>query len=250
MVRNLEQELDELRAEVACIREQLPPTEQPPKLLLAPNDKVVEQMLTCIGVSGRPRLLLALLRRSLTVAQLAEVCDCGSRGQIYHHLKPLIAAGLVEEDRSAARGTYCVPMRKLGAFRQLIDGAELLAEEVQAQKNGRRGGENPPEERCIFVGEAARDIREIFFGEFELPVLERIPTDEKKKMIVLRELTALFEPMRDYTEREINETLRPIYENYAELRECLIDYGFLERTRNGKEYWVNAEPPTSPPAKS
>ena len=45
----------------------------------------------------------------MTVAKLVEECGFNSTGQVYHHLKPLIAADLVIEDpQSENRGVYII----------------------------------------------------------------------------------------------------------------------------------------------
>ena len=35
-----------------------------------------------------------------------------------------------------------------------------------------------------------------------------------------------------------NSVLKLIYEDYATIRRYLIEYGFMERTNDCKEYWV------------
>ena len=46
-----------------------------------------------------------------------------------------------------------------------------------------------------------------------------------------------FEPGRTYTEKEVNGILRDIFDDYVTLRRYLIEYGFLERTRDCRTYW-------------
>lgn len=61
-------------------------------------------MLACIGSGERLRLLLAILQKPQTVAELVKTCGFGSTGQVYHHMKPLLAADLIREDMP--KGTY------------------------------------------------------------------------------------------------------------------------------------------------
>ena len=44
--------------------------------------------------------------------------------------------------------------------------------------------------------------------------------------------------MEKNTEQEVNEILRPIYEDYMTIRRYLIMYGFMERTKDGRQYWL------------
>ena len=62
---------------------------------------------------------------------------------------------------------------------------------------------------------------------------------EKKKIVILRRIATQFLPGRKYTEKEVNAILKEIYEDYATLRRYLIEYGFMKRSDDGREYWKN-----------
>lgn len=64
------------------------------------------------------------------------------------------------------------------------------------------------------------------------------PRKEKIRLVLLRQIVQKFEPGRKYSEREVNQILIPIYSDYVVVRRLLIDYHFLDRTADGKEYWV------------
>ncbi len=68
--------------------------------------------------------------------------------------------------------------------------------------------------------------------------LKMIPAREKKKIIVLQEIVKTFEKNRKYKREELNSILKDIYSDYASLRRYLIEYGFMERTSDGREYWL------------
>lgn len=59
----------------------------------------------------------------------------------------------------------------------------------------------------------------------------------------MRWLAGKFEPGKQYTEREINEILKPIHPDYARLRRELIDFKFLEREPGGGLYWLAQKQP-------
>jgi hypothetical protein len=66
---------------------------------------------------------------------------------------------------------------------------------------------------------------------------------EKYKIVVLREIIKRFERGRSYTEKELNEILKGIYEeDYVTIRRYLIEYGFMDRKNDGSEYWVKETP--------
>lgn len=72
----------------------------------------------------------------------------------------------------------------------------------------------------------------------ENKALKSYPSKEKKKIILLKEIVKNFAKGKIYKEVEINRVLKRIYEDNVAIRRDLIDYGFLERTKNCKEYWV------------
>lgn len=59
--------------------------------------------------------------------------------------------------------------------------------------------------------------------------LTAIPVKRRARVIVLLELLHLFQPDREYTEVEVNATLRPVHDDVALLRRELVDYGFMTR---------------------
>ena len=69
------------------------------------ESNVAAKVLSCIGNNDRLKMLLALLRKRRTVAQLVEECGYNTTGQVYHHLESLLAADLVVED-DKNRGSY------------------------------------------------------------------------------------------------------------------------------------------------
>ena len=68
--------------------------------------------------------------------------------------------------------------------------------------------------------------------------LKTYPSKEKKKIIVLEQIMRNFTIGRIYSEKEINRIISRIYEDYATIRRALIEYGFLSRSNDCKNYWV------------
>src|SRR3989339_301856 len=71
--------------------------------------------------------------------------------------------------------------------------------------------------------------------------INRFPKKEKLKYIVLCMICHLFEKDKVYTEKEVNEILEVVYEDFVILRRYLIDYHFLDRKPNGSAYWLTAD---------
>ncbi len=72
----------------------------------------------------------------------------------------------------------------------------------------------------------------------EYGALKNYPSKEKKKIIVLDHIMKNFKRDTMYSEKEINRILKRIYEDYATLRRSLIEYGFMDRSDDCKNYWV------------
>lgn len=73
-----------------------------------------------------------------------------------------------------------------------------------------------------------------FFDESEK--LKVIPKKSKTKLEVLRIVSESFSHGQIYSEKEVNEILKKVYDDYALLRRNLIEYKFLSRDAYGKEY--------------
>jgi hypothetical protein len=59
--------------------------------------------------------------------------------------------------------------------------------------------------------------------------IERVPARRKVRAAVLLEVVARFEPGREYAEKEVNEVLLGVHEDFAYLRRELVNYHYLER---------------------
>jgi len=95
-------------------------------LLQLIESNAAARVLACIGNNDRLNLLLALLRSPRTAAQLVKQCGYNTTGQVYHHLKPLLAADLVKEDENT-RGSYVIqPHRVQGIIMLLAGVSDML----------------------------------------------------------------------------------------------------------------------------
>jgi len=88
------------------------------------------KVLACIGNNDRLNMLLALLRAPRTVAQLVEECGYNTTGQVYHHIRPLLAAALVVEDTQYAKGTYVIQPHKVQGIIMLLAGISDMLDET------------------------------------------------------------------------------------------------------------------------
>ena len=89
-------------------------------------------MLNCIGSSDRLNILLALLRKPMSVAEIVSECGLNSTGQAYHHMKPLLAADLIVEDVNN-KGVYVVQPHKVQGIIMLLAGICDLVDETYSK---------------------------------------------------------------------------------------------------------------------
>ncbi|MFT8352656.1 DUF2087 domain-containing protein [Clostridium saccharoperbutylacetonicum] len=72
----------------------------------------------------------------------------------------------------------------------------------------------------------------------ENKALKSYPAKEKKKIIVLEEISKNFINGKNYSEKEINRILERVHEDYVTIRRALIEYGFIERAKDCSNYWL------------
>ncbi|MFD3157227.1 DUF2087 domain-containing protein [Haloimpatiens sp. FM7330] len=117
---------------------------------------------------------------------------------------------------------------------------ELLEE--QSEENNdlvkvHRGATMIDERYVVTEKEKKKYINSYFTGE-DNKQLKVFPSKEKKKIIVLGIISENFKRNKIYTEKEVNNILKRIYDDYVLIRRYLIEYGFMERKKDGSSYWV------------
>lgn len=172
------------------------------------------RLLKVIADETRLRILGAVAGQPLTGKELAERLAL-TAPTISHHMRKLTDAGIVVAESDAQRQIYSLNADLLLASRRTpVDGAQVDS----------RPNEEPLDEEATF---RAKVVRDFFDGER----LKSVPAQRKRRVIVLQHLMERFDPSRPYTEREVNDLLRPAHDDVATLRRELVDYGFMQRDR-------------------
>ncbi len=94
------------------------------------------------------------------------------------------------------------------------------------------------DDRYIITVEEREKVLETAFSSLIPLKLKLFPAREKKKIVTLQKIMEQFQKGRIYPEKEVNGILKDIYEDYPTLRRYLIEYGFMERSRDCHDYWV------------
>lgn len=67
---------------------------------------------------------------------------------------------------------------------------------------------------------------------FEYGKLKSIPVQQKKRKIVLEEISKKFEYDREYTEREVNIIIADFHDDFCTIRREMVGFNILERKNN------------------
>jgi len=136
-------------------------------------------------------------------------------------------------------------------FRERAKGAQLFLAAWTLAEQGMKNRKNTTEEELIkphegakmvderyeITEEESRKILENVFSSLEPLRLKVFSKKEKKKIVILRKVAEQFESGKQYSEPEVNAILKEIWEDFATMRRYLIEYGYLDRTKDGKTYW-------------
>ncbi len=77
-----------------------------------------------------------------------------------------------------------------------------------------------------------------FMNEGKLSV---IPRRQKDKIELFLELKELFKKDIFYNETQINEILKPVFNDFVIIRRYLVDYNILKRSVDGKIYYKSCD---------
>lgn len=92
------------------------------------------------------------------------------------------------------------------------------------------------DERYVATKEDEQKVHQGFFSSLSPLKLKNLPRKEKYKIIVFKTIYDQFENGVNYTETQVNDILREIYDDYVTIRRYMIEYGFLKRLDDGSIY--------------
>lgn len=93
-----------------------------------------------------------------------------------------------------------------------------------------------PSPRMLGLADATDERGKVLARFYRNGRLTGFPTGDARKLIILENLAARFESGRVYTEREVNDVLKAVFDDYTTLRRALVDYRFMNRERG--VYWL------------
>ena len=172
------------------------------------------------GLTDHQNNILRLFYEGKSDQAIKEELEIGSTTTIRHH-----RFALKEKERQAK--IFLTMMELLKGRDQKVDSL------IPIHKNA-----TMVDERFDITLSEEKKLLEKYFPDGVDQKLTHFPRREKHKIVVLRAITKLLDDTKHYTEKELNEIIQPIYEDYNQIRRYLIEYGFLDRHDDGSAYWV------------
>ncbi|UOQ49331.1 DUF2087 domain-containing protein [Gracilibacillus caseinilyticus] len=172
------------------------------------------------GLSEHQQDLLLCFKEGLTDKEIVKQQNGGSTSTIRNHRFKL-------REREKQAKVFLTLMN-------LLDSTQQKQEKlVEFHK-----GATMVDDRYATTEEEKQKILNTYFKQGVDGALETFPSKEKRKIIVLQNIAKRFEMRKVYKEKEVNEILKEIYNDFVTIRRYLIEYGFLNRSKDCTEYWV------------
>lgn len=192
------------------------------------TDDYMLETLKALADESRLKILRLVAEREWSVGELAEAVGLGEP-TMSHHLARLREVYLVNIRTAGNARYYTLNQGMLQRFK------ELFATIEQTPKTETKMDDKGWIDALGFSAEEQQVLRDYTVGG----KLKTLPSKRKKTLAILRWMATLFEEGRMYTEPEINEVIKSVYEkDYVSLRRDLIETGYLRRERGGGSYWL------------
>lgn len=167
---------------------------------------------------GNPiRLLIVNLIRIQPrhTEELASIVKL-SAGTVSHHLSTLTKAGLLVAKKEQYYQIYSLVEGVLD--KSLMDMVAVPQPDLPSN---------------IKADAFSLKVKNTFFKRGRLI---KIPSQQKKLLVVLAEIATAFEEDKVYTERDVNIIIADFNDDFATLRRELVNFKFLKRTKDGRAY--------------
>lgn len=182
----------------------------------------IHQFVYALTDIDRLKITGAVASEALTQAEISSLLEI-SPAETHRHLEKLKEAGLILEEQTENGLRFTLNRRQL----------EVLARDQFARRQSVKlavSGVLNEDEQRLLAGYLTQDGR-----------LRQIPLQGKKLQAVLKYAAGLFSAGQVYSEKETNQVLERLNPDTAMLRRNLVDFGFLQRERDGSAYWLQQE---------
>lgn len=194
--------------------------------------RMLKETFKALGDENRLDMLVLLAERERSVSELAQLTGV-TEPTASHHLSKLRAVGLVHLRTQGTQRFYRLNEKALADFKQAVQLVDTIPQATVDVVDPEWIDALPMEE---WERKVLRDYT--VNGR-----VTQLPAKFKKYMVIIRWAATQFVPGVDYTERQVNDVLLKIHDDYATLRRDLVEMGFLQRERGGARYWVSNRQP-------
>lgn len=171
-------------------------------------------MFKALGDSSRLQILGLLVRAPQSVEAIASTLHL-SPPTVSHHLSKLKEVGLVTAEREQYYQIYRFCEKPLQDLIKSLTTQEAFP-------------------KVAPVVEDSQDVLRHYMVDGRLT---KIPTQRKKRVVVLEFLANQFERERRYSEKEVNATISAYHDDFCTLRRELIMAKLLDRASGSGTYW-------------
>jgi biotin operon repressor len=188
-------------------------------------------LLKTLADDQRLRLVGLLHEGERSVGDLANTLEL-TEPTVSHHIAKMRAAGLLTLRMAGNQRFYRLNPTRLAKFKAYAAEVENLPTEPQADASDNAWIE------ALDWDDTDKKILRDYTSDGRLT---KIPSKEKKWLVILRWLATLFQPGVHYTEKQVNAILTGVYPDYATVRRDLVEFGFMRRERGGGDYWLTPD---------
>ena len=172
------------------------------------------KLFKCLSDTSRLRIIQSLTQGEMYTELLAERLNL-TPSTVSFHMKKLEDAGLALSRKEQYYTVYSLNREVLEKTLYEVAVSEPdLADEQQKREEEYRG--------------------KVIRAFFEYGKLRSIPVQRKKKLICYEQIARRFEIGKVYEEKEVNEIILPIHEDYCTIRRDMISEGIFRR--DGSRY--------------
>jgi predicted transcriptional regulator len=176
-------------------------------------------LMKALGDSSRLQIVNSLLEKPQYLEEIAQRLGLAV-STVSFHMKKLECAGLIRKEKEQYYVVFHINEKVF----------EKTLKEIISFENSYK----------TLQDDRIRSYRQKVISTYFLGgKLLRIPSQYKKRLIVLEEIMKIFEKNRIYLEKEIDSLIEEINEDYCAIRRYFIDERMMRR-ENGK-YWVDSD---------
>lgn len=173
------------------------------------------------GLSEHQSKIIKMFYQGMSDHDIQKSLNIGSLSTVRNHRHALKE----KEKQAKAMSTILTLLAKVTDDKKLVMKPHATATMVDDRYNTTQG----EREKVI----------DKYFPNGPEGALSTFYVKEKHKIILLGEIIKRFESVRRYKEKEVDAILKDVYrEDYVLIRRYLIQYGFMDREKDGSVYWV------------